>query len=520
VETDPHAVAMRMFGIALRHFRTQADLSLRELGKRCHYDYSRLSRMENGEHLGDEVLVGTIDQMLHAGGLLQALRSAAQPPSVLAGPVSVALPAWTLHVGDSDSVMMEIRMPDGRSVRVSMSRRQFGQLLTAGALPGILPAGVLDLDEAERLTLAIAQPSRIDPQVIEYFRRMLAEHYTGDKMLGPRQLLGTAMAQLDVLDTLRKQARPPVAKPLLRTLAQYAEFVGWLQQDGGDLHAAVHWSDRATQWAQSAADYQMVAYLLIRKSNIACLANDATSVVDLAAAAHDVPGGIEPRIRALAAQQEARGWAMMATPTAASANSTLQPSCYACIPVRLTRLGPSTSSTTTLTPSKNRPRPVTETSVAPRTPSLSSNARSLPCPPTCTATVDTKWPNWPMLSSPPGNPNRTEPPNLGWPASNSPVTLDQRASARSCTLSTGHSWPGGLTSLAPAPSTTPLRELSLDPRDPGGQHHWTDDGGNIAGALTVSSSVESSGTLSRLTAARVVRLRFTPCTQATGTRRP
>jgi hypothetical protein len=103
---------------------------------------------------------------------------------------------------------------------MSMSRRQFGQLLAAGALPGILPAGVLGPDEADRLTQAIAQPSWVDPQVIEYFRQMLAEHYTGDKMLGPRQLLGTAMAQLDVLDTLRKQGRPPVAKPLLRTRAQ------------------------------------------------------------------------------------------------------------------------------------------------------------------------------------------------------------------------------------------------------------------------------------------------------------
>ncbi|MGH3808364.1 MAG: helix-turn-helix domain-containing protein [Pseudonocardiaceae bacterium] len=316
METDPHAVAMRMFGVALRHFRTQAGLSLRELGTRCHYDYSRLSRMENGEHLGDEALVGTIDQMLHAGGLLKALRSAAQPPSVLAGSDSAALPVGTLHVGDTDSVTVEIRMPDGRSVRMSISRRQLGQLLAAGALPVILPAGVLGLDEADRLTQAIAQasdtqPSRVDPQVIEYFRRMLAEHYTGDKMLGPRQLLRTAMAQLDVLGTLRKQARPPVATPLLRILAQYAEFVGWLQQDGGDLHAAVYWSDRATQWAQSAADHQMVAYLLIRKSNIACLANDATSAIDLAAAAHDVSGGIGPRLRALAAQQEARGWAMI-----------------------------------------------------------------------------------------------------------------------------------------------------------------------------------------------------------------
>ncbi len=216
-----------------------------------------------------------------------------------------------LHVGDGDSVIIEIRMPEGGSVRVSMSRRQFGEVLTAGALRGILPAGLLSVDEADRLTRATAHPCRVDQEVIEYFRRLLAEHYTGDKMLGPRQLLGPVMSQLAVLDTLRKQARPPVAKLLLRTLAQYAEFVGWLQQDGGAFHAAMHWSDRATQWAQAAGDYQMVAYLVIRKSNIACLADDATTAVDLAAAAQDVPGGIEPRIRALAAQQEARGWAMI-----------------------------------------------------------------------------------------------------------------------------------------------------------------------------------------------------------------
>lgn len=311
METDPHALAVRMFGIALRHFRTLAGLSLRELGKRCHYDYSRLSRMENGEHLSDEVLVGTIDQILHAGGLLKALRCAAQPPSVPTGPFAVALPVEVLHVGDGDSIVVEIRMLDGRSVRVSISRRQFGEMLSAGTLRGILPAGVLSVDDADRITQAIAHPRRVDQQVIDYFQRLLVEHYTADKMLGPRQLLGPVMSQLAVLDILRKQARPPVAKPLLRTLAQYAEFAGWLQQDGGNPHAAVHWSDRATQWAQSAVDYQMVAYLLIRKSNIACLADDATTAVDLAAVAQDIPSGIEPRISALAAQQEARGWAMI-----------------------------------------------------------------------------------------------------------------------------------------------------------------------------------------------------------------
>ncbi len=127
-----------------------------------------------------------------------------------------------------------------------------------------------------------------------------AETTTTDQILGP------VLAPLDMLDVLRKHARPLVAKPLLRVLGQYAEFV-WLQQDAGDLPAAMYWSDRATQWAQSAGDYQMAAYLLVRKSNIAYLADDANTVIELAVAAR----GIDPKITALAAQQEARGWAMI-----------------------------------------------------------------------------------------------------------------------------------------------------------------------------------------------------------------
>jgi hypothetical protein len=207
--------------------------------------------------------------------------------------------------------MLEMRMADGRSVRMSIPRREFGQLLASGALGALFPAGVLTLDDADRLATVMTQPSRVDPQVIGYFDRLLTEHYTADQILGPHQLLGPVMSQLDMLDGLRQHARPPVAKPLLRVLGQYAEFVGWLQQDAGDLPAAMYWSDRATQWAQSASDYQMAAHLLVRKSNIAYLADDANTVIELAAAAQDAPGDIDPKITALAAQQEARGWAMI-----------------------------------------------------------------------------------------------------------------------------------------------------------------------------------------------------------------
>lgn len=309
--SDPEAVARRLFGVVLRHVRTEAGLSLRELGKRCHHDYSRLSRMETGGHLGDPALLAEIDRILGAGGLLTVLRAAAELPSDPPGQV-VAAPAVRMgHAGDGAAIMLEMRMADGRGVKVSIPRREFGQLLAGGALGALFPAGVLNPDEADRLATVMAQPSRVDPQVISYFDRLLTEHYTADQILGPHQLLGPVLAQLDMLDTLRKQARPLVAKPLLRVLAQYAEFVGWLQQDAGDLPGAMYWSDRATQWAQCAGDDQMVAYLLVRKSNIASLADDTNTVIELATAAQDAPGDIDPKIIALAAQQEARGWAMI-----------------------------------------------------------------------------------------------------------------------------------------------------------------------------------------------------------------
>lgn len=54
----------------------------------------------------------------------------------------------------------------------------------------------------------------------------------------------------------------------------------------------------------------MVAYLLVRKSNVALLDDDAPTVIELAAAARKVPGPVSPKLVALASQQEARGWAL------------------------------------------------------------------------------------------------------------------------------------------------------------------------------------------------------------------
>jgi transcriptional regulator with XRE-family HTH domain/tetratricopeptide (TPR) repeat protein len=292
-----------MFGLVLRHLRAQAGFSLRELGKRALYDHSRISRAENGEILVPIDQVHALDTALHAGGLLIALRQAADASDA----VPVAIPAG-LHSGKS--VILEMQTPDGRKVRVTISRRQFSQMLAGGAFATFLPA--LDTsDQVNRVARVIDQPTWVDGEVIDYFRRVLAEHYTADKMLGPRSLLRPVLAQIEVLDELRRGARSAHAESLLQVLSQYAETAGWLHQDLGELDMAAHWSRRAAEWAQCAGDAQMTAYMLVRQSNIACLTNDYAAVVQLAAAAGRASAGLEPKLVALAAQQQARGLVML-----------------------------------------------------------------------------------------------------------------------------------------------------------------------------------------------------------------
>jgi hypothetical protein len=139
--------------------------------------------------------------------------------------------------------------------------------------------------------------------VLGYFRRALDEYYRAGKMLGPRRLIGPVMAQIDVLDDLRRGARASYADPLLHILAQYGEMAGWLLQDSGDLDTAASWSRRAGEWAQCAGDVNMAAYMLIRQANIAALADDHAGVVQLAAAARRFPGPVDPKLTALALQR-------------------------------------------------------------------------------------------------------------------------------------------------------------------------------------------------------------------------
>jgi transcriptional regulator with XRE-family HTH domain len=299
------SAAAEAFGITLRHLRAEANLSLRELGRRALYDYTRLSRAERGEALIPVEYVKAIDGILGAGGTLITLREAA-------GSGAPAKPGqrYSVAEGEEDPLTVEVTLPGGGSITLRLSRRQFVQILGAGSLSATLPlAGAPE--DAERTSRALEQPARVDSEVLAGFSRTLGEFYRMDKMLGSGRLIGPVLAQIEVLEDLRHGVRAPYANPLYQVMAQHAEMAGWLLQDRGDLAAASDWSRRAAEWAQCAGDATMAAYMLVRQSNIAVLAQDYNVVVQLAAAARRAPGDVDPKLLALAAQQQARGHARL-----------------------------------------------------------------------------------------------------------------------------------------------------------------------------------------------------------------
>src|SRR6266568_4457778 len=121
--------------------------------------------------------------------------------------------------------------------------------------------------------------------------------------------LTPAVRQLyQLADRLRRSARGALRRDMLRIAALYAEFFGWLREEQGDLAAAGQWTARALEQGQAADDRDIVAYAFVRMSQLAEVDGDADRVIGLARAAQREQGVTE-RVRAVALQQEARGYA-------------------------------------------------------------------------------------------------------------------------------------------------------------------------------------------------------------------
>ncbi|MGM1064079.1 helix-turn-helix domain-containing protein [Saccharothrix sp. Mg75] len=299
---------------------------------------TRLSRIENGEPVNDLTKLARWAQLLHIPQHLLWFRmpdagdpsQTAQPeqrheqPSgglhlqvVLDGQlVLVPLDQRSITTRDLASlldrwIMDGARLSGANAAPVAhsdmpISRRSLLQGTAVFMFPALGPGEIAQVDKA------MANPRRfLNGEVVDHLARQLREAMADDGRQGPKKTLPVALGLLEAVRQVARDVKPDVRRQLLSMGAQAAEFTGWLYRDAQEPERAAFWRDRATEWAQEVNDTSMQGYILLKKAQAAYDERDALRMLTLSQAAQSGPWSLPVRVRAEAAQQEARAHAML-----------------------------------------------------------------------------------------------------------------------------------------------------------------------------------------------------------------
>lgn len=177
--------------------------------------------------------------------------------------------------------------------------------VVAGTTPMAFPA--LNSDEVRHLSAAMADARRyFDGDAVLHLQRQLTNCAMADGVDGPQRTLPLVLGVVAVIDQQARQVKPDVRRDLLVVGVRGAELAGWLYRDAGRTDLASHWCDRASEWAQEAGDWPMQGYILLKMSQAAWDERDGLRMMTLAQASQSGPWTLPMRVRAEAAQQEAR----------------------------------------------------------------------------------------------------------------------------------------------------------------------------------------------------------------------
>jgi transcriptional regulator with XRE-family HTH domain len=253
------------FAELLTTLMTERDVNGCELARRVHCDRSLVYKYRQGRQKPSLDMAGRFDKALAAEGALYALAGAAQP------------------------------QPPRRVVLA-------GGLL-AGALLTIGP------DADDRPAWAARNPPPIDAAVVESLAAVLAGQRRAEDMLGAPATLKPALAQLEAIEDLVRQARGPVRPALVTVAMQWAQFVAYLHRDMGSTAAEQARLAQALEWATEIDDRTMTATVLVNRARMALLAGEVGSAIGLAQAAQRDPV-VAAGQRAYGADLEASAHAM------------------------------------------------------------------------------------------------------------------------------------------------------------------------------------------------------------------
>lgn len=151
----------------------------------------------------------------------------------------------------------------------------------------------------------------VAPQTIKGLQGILSAQLVADAMIGSRHLIDPVRSQVQIVDTICRAVRGRDKTHALRFAIKFIEFCGWLHQDAGDFVCAETWTNKALNYAMELGDRRSIAYILMRKSNIATDAGDPATALGLTNAALANDSVLTPRLRAVVLRQRANAHAAL-----------------------------------------------------------------------------------------------------------------------------------------------------------------------------------------------------------------
>lgn len=121
--------------------------------------------------------------------------------------------------------------------------------------------------------------------------------------MGSICITGPIQLQMPVIERACEVTRGADRAEMLRFACQFTEFGGWVFQDAGNLIRAMHWTDRALDYALELGDQRTIAYTLMHKAMIATESGNSALGLGIANSALEYKDALTPRLRAVILRQ-------------------------------------------------------------------------------------------------------------------------------------------------------------------------------------------------------------------------
>ena len=139
--------------------------------------------------------------------------------------------------------------------------------------------------------------------VLSALREIHRGYIEADRLMGSICITGPISLQMPVIERACEVTSGADRAEMLGFASKFTEFGGWVFQDAGDLTCAMHWTDRALDYALELGDQRVIAYTLMRKAMIATENGNPALGLGIANSALRYTDALTPRLRAVILRQ-------------------------------------------------------------------------------------------------------------------------------------------------------------------------------------------------------------------------